>query len=239
MPNISAVTRYFLKNSGAWTFICFSIIIFNLGLSAVFAYFNNRQNGDSNIFVGNIDITPMIVIFILGLCFFKPNFKFMLANGVTRKRFFLAAFLNLAILAAVWALGVTFFAIISKAFVKSLVLYEQLYENWDTFHTVWLFAVFFMSGVLGWFINLLYYRSSKWMKVLISFAPFILLGLFLHTNQTSDGILARALAKFIAAAMGFATGIPNPYVGAFSLLLLAIILCACNFLLIRRAELKE
>ncbi|MEK6264413.1 MAG: hypothetical protein N2B06_06545, partial [Clostridium sp.] len=80
--------------------------------------------------------------------------------------------------------------------------------------------------------------SSKRMSYLISFAPFVLSGLLIIINQSTNGKLFESIIKFIVAAMGFSGSIPNPYIASFSMLLCVAIICGFNYLLIRKAELK-
>jgi len=47
------------------------------------------------------------------------------------------------------------------------------------------------------------------------------------------------MINFIVTAMGFSGSIPNPYIGSFSMLVLTVILSAFNYLLIRKAQIKE
>ena len=146
----------------------------------------------------------------------------------------------MAILSASWTVGVIFFTSISRPFTKINVLYEILYKNSNVFRAAfWVFAVLFLVAILGWFINMLYYRSNKKMKAVVTFAPFALSGLLTFIHNATGGRLMGTLLKYFVAAMGFSSDTPNPYTGALSMLLFAAILCSFNFLLIRKAQIKD
>ena len=90
--------------------------------------------------------------------------------------------------------------------------------------------------MLGWFIALVYYRSDKRTRYIVSLAPFVFFGLLSALNQAAGGVIFQAVLTFLTAAMGLSTPVPNPYIAALSMLLGAAFLCGGNFLLIRRAQ---
>ncbi|HEY5562299.1 MAG TPA: hypothetical protein VIK72_11200, partial [Clostridiaceae bacterium] len=113
-----------------------------------------------------------------------------------------------------------------------MVMYIQLYkDNTAIGAAIWFFVALFLLLVLGWFISMLYYRSSKQMAFVISLAPFVMSGLLTIINQATKGALFDSMINFVVTAMGFSGNIPNPYIGSISMLLISVIICVFNYLL--------
>jgi len=237
MRNIVRATKYLLMMFKTPSLVCLSVIGLNILISVTFTYLFPG----AGVTVGSTDLIAFISIFILGLLSFKIHFKFLLANAVSRKNIFGAYILSMAILSTAWAVTLTLvLSLISWMHIEIIVLYPLFYGDTSVLGTVvWFAGVFFLLIVIGWFINMVYYRSSKRMAYAISSAPFILSGLLTIINQSTNGKLFASILKFTVAAMGFSGKNPNPFIGSLSLLLLTMIICAFNFLLIRRAQIKE
>lgn len=237
MSNIFRATKYQLMIFKPQSLLCLSIIAANILIAVTVTYLFPA----SGISAGSSDLIAFISLFILGLLSFKPSFRFMLANAVSRKSLFWANILSMAILSVVLAVTITLvLSLISRMNIKVFVLFTLFYKSTSTTATVvWFIGIFFLLAVLGWFINMVYYRSSKPMAYAISFVPFILFGLLTILNQTSHGKLFESILNFMVRVMGFSGSVPNPYIGSFSMLLLTVIICAFNYLLIRKAQIKE
>ncbi|MBK5240689.1 hypothetical protein [Clostridium sp.] len=236
MSNIFRATKYQLMTFKTASFICLSVIAFNILISITVTYLFPG----SGVLAGSSDLVAFIFIFIIGIVAFMASFKFMLANAVSRKSLFWANILSMAIASIAWAVIITLIlSIISRMNIKIFVLYTIFYNNYSVMASVvWFITVFYLLIVSGWFISMAYYRSSKRMSFLISFAPFVLSGLLTIINQSTNGKLFESIIKFIVAAMGFSGSIPNPYIASFSMLLCTVIICGFNYLLIRKAEIK-
>ena len=240
MLYISKVVKYQLLSLKNQTLTCFSIITLNILISFIVSYFLTSAIDGSNVKIGSIDIVALIWIFILGTSFFKPSFKFMLSNGVSRKRFFVANINCFAIIAAVWSIAVTLLSIISRRYTNIIVLYETLYNNLNGLSfAIWMFAAFFMLAILGWFINIIYYRSGKGLKLFISFSMFAIGPLLLLFDILTSGLIFKGIAQFFIITMGFSSDFPNSYIATLSMLIFAIVLCSFNFLLIRKAQIQD
>lgn len=237
MSNILRATKYQLAMFIPQSLSCLLILAINILISITVT---NLFPG-SGISAGSSDLIVLIWILILGLSFFIPSFKFILSNAVSRKSLFWANILSLAIVSVIWAGVLTIvLSLISKMNIKVIVLYNLFYKDNSTMGTMfWFIGIFFLLATLGWFITMVYYRSSKRMSYAISFSPFILSGLLTIINQSTNGKLIDAFINFFITAMGFSGNIPNPYIGSFSMLLLTVIICSFNYLLIRKAQIKD
>jgi len=237
MNNILTATKYQLWTFKYQSLLCLSIIAVNILISVTVTYLFPG----SGISAGSSDLVTFIWIFFVGLLASTPSFKFMLGNAVSRKSIFWANIFSMAILSVAWAVTITLvLSFISKLGIKILALYPLLYKNSNFVSSVvWFIGVFYLLIVIGWLINMAYYRSSKRMAYAISFAPFILSGLLTIINQSTHGKLFESIIGFLVTALGFSGTIPNPYIGSFSMLLFAGIICAFNYLLIRKAQIKD
>ena len=236
MSNIFRATKYQLMTFKSQSLMCLSIIALNILISITVTYLFPG----SGIYAGSSDFIAFIFIFILGIKIFITSFKFMLANAVSRKSLFWANILSMAIVSIAWAVILTLIlSIIIRMNVKIFVIYTLIYNNYSLISTiVWFSTIFCLLIVIGWFISMAYYRSSKRMSYLISFAPFVLSGLLIIINQSTNGKLFESIIKFIVVAMGFSGSVPNPYIASFSMLTCIVITCFFNYLLIRKAEIK-
>jgi len=237
MSNILRATKYQLMTFKPQSYLCLSIILLNIFISVTVTYLFTG----SGVSAGSTDSIAIIWIFITGLLSFKRSFKFMLANAISRKTQFWANILSMAILSVTWAVTVALIlSFISRMNIQVIVLYTLFYgQNMAMSAVIWFSAAFYLLIILGWLINMVYYRSSLRMAYAISFAPFVISGLLTMINQTTQGKLFDFMLKFIVTAMGFSGSVPNPYIASFSMLLLTVILCAFNYRLIRKAQIKE
>ncbi|MEK6264793.1 MAG: hypothetical protein N2B06_08520, partial [Clostridium sp.] len=193
MSNIFRATKYQLMTFKSQSLMCLSIIALNILISITVTYLFPG----SGVYAGSSDLIAFIFIFILGIKIFTTNFKFMLANGVSRKSLFWANVLSMAIVSIAWAvIFMLILTIISIMNIKIIVLYRLLYNNYSIMATiVWFVTIFYLLVVIGWFISMAYYRSSKRMSYLISFAPFVLSGLLIIINQSTNGKLFESIIK--------------------------------------------
>lgn len=237
MRNIYRATKYQVMMFKQQSLICLAIIVLNILISVTFTYLFPG----SGVSAGSSDLITFIWIFILGLSSFTSSFKLMLANAVSRKSLFWANILSMATISVVWAVAVTLLlSFIDRMYIKIIVLYTLLYKNTSAIGTlVWFIGAFYLLMMLGWFTSMLYYRSSKPMAYVISLAPFIFSGLLTIINQSTNGKLFDSIINFFVTAMGFSGSLPNPYIGSFSLLLFTVIICAFNYLLIRKAQIRN
>ena len=94
-------------------------------------------------------------------------------------------------------------------------------------------ALYFLLVMLSRVITLIYYRSSKPVKWIVSLTPLMLIILDLQIYKSSVGESHRIIGEFVKISMG------TPYRAALSMLAYSAVLCGLIFLLIRRAPLKD
>ena len=147
--------------------------------------------------------------------------------------------LNMALLAAIMALLSTIFYVITLKVANVWMIYEIYQVQSIPGIVAWEFAALLFFGVLGWFIRLVYYVSNRSTKLIVSIVPFVLVSLLLLVNTLVDGAIGRAVLDFLNVVMGFSSNVPNPYIGAASMVVAAVILSGPIFLLLRRAQIKD
>jgi hypothetical protein len=215
--------------------IAAAVLLFHLLLSVLLIHLVT-VNGTA----GSNDVIVMVWIFILGLVVFTPSFKYLLSQGMSRKRFFIVMSTSITLLAAAFSLLSTIFYAINLKVAKVMMIYEFIYPNHNIFSIViWEFAVLLFLGMLGWFIRLVYYQSDRNTKLIVTFAPFVAVSLLLFFNVLANGAVGHGIWEFLKIVMGFTLSIPNAFIGAASMIAGAAILAAPIYLLLRRAQVKD
>lgn len=219
-----------------WQIIsCFAVLLLNLLISVAVIRLAHTEGP-----AGSCDIIAMFWVLILGLIFFSPSFRYTLSQGISRKRFFLATSLSMAIMAAVFTILVMIFYIINLKMANVWIIYKMIYGGQVLLGLVaWEFAALLFLGVLGWFIRLVYYVSDRRTKLLVSIVPFVLVSLLILFNALADGVIGHIMWQFLKTVMGLSYTSPNPYIGMASMLAAAVILSGPIFLLLRRAQAKD
>lgn len=179
-----------------------------------------------------LEVTAAIFALLTGLVMIINNLKVILANGVTRKTFWLA---NLPA-ALLTALALTLFnqliVLISGLFLPVQLISDMIYplDGWFS-KMVFQFGAYTLLIVLGWFIALAYYRSSTLMKWVISLVPYFLLREFLALAR-SDFLATQTRIAIVNVLFG------TPARTGLTFLIAAAILSGLVYLLLRRAPLK-
>lgn len=231
-------------------------IIFILSIS-IMAYTSIKLSDIGKLTSSGLEFATVIFLFVMGLNSFREEFWFSQANNISRKSFFQGTLMGILPVAFFLSMMDIIINRVYNIFVKSPTIYDQIYGTmkeiiqgndiygWTTANDIktlfgtfaFQFGAYTMVFMLGLFISMLYYRSNKITKIIISLIPFGLMvfsyNIFnLFPTEFWDGV-----AKFIANAFGWHSG--NPYMGALTLLILGSILSGFSYLLIRRAVVKE
>lgn len=233
MNNTLKVAKYQLYDFKTAVAIFYAVII-------LLVSFIGFQIGNSNgrINFSGLDMGTSMFIFIAGLNCFKENFKFMMANNVSRKSFYFGNAIALLMVAGSMALIDLFLDLILSAIIPYESAFSQIYHfqnYWIQF--VWTFTLYAYFVFLGWMINLVYYRSNYTMKILVSISPVIVFALFQYIRQKIKAAMGIELLSFLGRVLkNFFT---NPYIAMTNLIIGILIIGAIIFLLMRRAPIKE
>lgn len=162
---------------------------------------------------------------------------------------------NAFTLAAFMALVDNALDYITSLFFTGESMYIQLYGNrYIAFPTqatfaqnlqiwgeglLWSIFLYAIMAMLGYCITLIYYRSNKILKYVVSVTPALLLFVLVPAlDRLTNGSLITKLARFMTTIMGFEKTI-NPYIAMLSFIIGFGILALFSFLLIRRAVIKQ
>lgn len=231
----SAIIYYFI-------FICVVI-----GLIAV---------SKGTIIMSGIEISTIIFLFVCGLNSFKSNFYFAKSNGISRKTFIKGLLISSIPIALIMSIIDIIINRIINIFIKSPTLYDMSYgsllgdvgivygSDWiqiNTFSNIFnnilfQFSFCLLAYVVGIVINMIYYRSNKYLKALVSVTPVIFL-MFNSNISMKNHILAMKINNFLDYIFGFNPS--NVFACITTFLIITVILSGIAFLLIRKAVIKE
>ncbi|TCK98606.1 hypothetical protein EDC19_1038 [Natranaerovirga hydrolytica] len=197
--------------------------------------------GQVNTTASGLEISTIIFLFVVGLNAFKEDFKFLMANNVTRKKFYISNILTM--------LSVTFIMSIIDVtlsyFYQAIVgnyesLGNQIYGNMSVIASIlYYFSLYTLAIVIGLVITIIYYRSNQIMKIIVSITPIALFYLMLYLNSQSNNAIGEAVGRFFVFALGLSRSTPNPYMGVITFFLASIGLLLINKIIMIKAPIKN
>lgn len=211
-----------------------------LAISAlmIYFYFAYLDGPNNNASMGGFEASSIIFIFISGLNCFKANFKFLQANNVSRRSYYQATIITLAAVAVFMSACDILLAQSLGRIIPYETMYNEIYKNTNIFSQfIYSTALLAFFGAAGWFITMLYYKCNKVMKAVISILPAAVLLIAIKWNESTGGVVSRAIVKLVNFAFGFASY--NSYAAAFSFLVLFAATCGLCYLLVRKMTIKE
>lgn len=220
-----------------------SIVIFSSILFAI-----DANSGST----GGMETATIVFLFIAGLNSFKGPFRFLLANGVSRKSQFWGFVASVPVMAGAMAVIDALLNLLFSLFIDYESLFYQLYSRrynlpmggtWVVFvleKLLWSLFAYSAVMMLGFLITLLYYRMSKLPKILVSvFVPVTLVVILPYIDfRFTSGKIFKMIFDFIVAAFGLA-GTVNPYIPMFTCTASFAIMALLSWLLMRRAVVTD
>ncbi len=218
------------------------------------------RTSDGNMNSSGLEFASVVFLFITGLNAFKSNFYFSQAMNVSRGEFLKGLILATYPIALTMSVIDVIINRVYNLFIPSPTMYDMLYTayrnqshiwDWQSMERVWFqlndigtlagtvlwqFSLYSTAVMLGLFITIIYYRSNKLMKVLISVSPIVIL-FFLRSLIS---VLPIELWVQVRALIDAAFGITamNEYMAVLTYLVLSVLLALLAYLLARRAEVK-
>ncbi len=220
--------------------------------------FSSRSSG-GNMSSSGLEFSTLIFLFVAGLNSFRSYFYFSQGVSVARKTFvkgLIAGILPVTMLMSVIDVALNR---IYNLFVPSPTMFDMLYTAYrDTgmmdYRTLefiwkqsneiyillstfaWQFALYTFVCLVGLLITLIYYRSNKWMRVVVSISPvFFFMLMRSLSNYLTD--FSGSIISFMDKAFGYSN--MNPYMAVITFLVAGGILSSFIYLLTRKAEIKE
>ena len=238
MNNILKVIKYQLRDFRIGLIIFYGIIS-AIVVMVTISFKNLSNNPNVSVTFSGFGMATVIFIFIVGLSCFRDSFKFMQANNVSRKSFFIGNRITLISVAALMAIVEAILDNTLRHLFPYKGLFQQLYRsNSSVADFLWSFGLYAFFISLGWFITMVYYRSNKLMKTVVSLIPVFIIILLVVINNLTGGALGQGLVSLSASALGFNNGF-NAYIAVLSFWVATAVLLGVGFLLIRRMPVKE
>lgn len=241
------IAKYQLEDTRKALLIYYAIIITISIVITISAMHFLKQQPYSQISINGVDFASIIFIFIAGLNSFKPSYKFMQANNISRKSFFKGHIVSIFPIAAAIAAIDIVINHINNLFVVNNSFFTQMYAKPVSFQRsspgilanfIWSFAALALSAIIGWCISLVYYRCNKIQKTILSLSPVFIVIIVIYLNSLTYGKFGSTIADFFALAWGFKNNY-NPYIAALSMSVGFVIFTFLSYLLIRKVPVKE
>lgn len=206
--------------------------------------------------MSGVEFSTVIFLFVCGLNSFKSNFYFAKSNGISRKTFIKGLLISSIPISLVMSIIDVIINRISNIFIKNPTLYDMAYGNlvgiigdihngsWTQsnslstiFNTIlFQFSLCLLVYVIGIVINMIYYRSNKYLKVLVSVIPVVFIIFNANFSITNPRLMMK-INEFLDYIFGFNP--VNVFACITTFLVLVVILSGIAFLLIRKAIIKE
>ncbi len=215
-----------------------------------FIFTNIDSHGTTSVSISGIEMSAIIVFFVMGLNSFTETFKMFLQNSISRNTFF-KSFVIVAICAGI---GVGFINTLLNLLLSGVERYNTIFQliygsryinssnslayYFEEF--LWSSLIYISVLILGFLIAALYYRLNKLLKYIISIGVpvFFLLVLPVLDVTLADGNIHKSIFASIVYAFGITNGF-NPYYAITTFMILSVILWGISYLLVRRAVIKD
>jgi hypothetical protein len=214
------------------------------------------SNGEQIFRFSGFDVSGIVFIFVMGLCSFKPSFRFLIGNSISRKTQFWGTVMSFLVLAAfvgaVTTLFSAFFPVLSSYTAIFYMIYNTAFPGLtlQTLYTsipflltsfLWTFSVFLAAVASGYFLTTLAYRMNKAVKLLffIGMPALFLIVIPIVDTYITGMTIYSFLARCIVNGMGLMAVPPNPFIGSATFLGITVVCLGLSYLCIRRAVLKE
>lgn len=245
--NVSLSVKYHLHEYKKSLIIFYVILIGLQIVAAAPALVNSAVEVSSS----GLEAATVIFLFVAGLNSFRVPFLFSLVNGVSRKTMFKSTCISFMIVSAIMALVDTLSGLIFYRLAKYVTLFEMPYGlryGGEAFQYnpqfiierfIWLFCLYVLACMIGYFVTVLYYHMNMAWKYIVSIGVPALIIFGLPTiNNITDGKVANFFAEMLLKTMGLWNGY-NPYIAMLTFVVVAIIFMMLGSLLTRKATIKK
>jgi hypothetical protein len=236
MKKMLQTLRFVSKGFARVTAIGFLCVLGTVALTNLIFHLTDRINPVHQVVTLMVpfEVTSGLIALLIGLALFILNFKVVLANGISRKTYILASLLAGLLVAAALSIFNATVVLVHDWFWPILSIGDGIYSQTNLVTSILLqFALYILLIVAGWFINLVFYRSSTPVRWTIAVTPGVLLGLMMVENGNTNGAVFRTIWEYLFLTMG------DPYRASASMVVYSAILFGLVYLLIRRAPLKD
>lgn len=226
-----------------------TMIFYTIIISIIIIVTILRKSLTTHIGVPEVDMITTIFLFVCGLNSFKSDFYFAKANNVSRNNFIVGIIFSVFPIVFTTSILDLIINRITNLFTAMPSSYDFFFDfssgmNWIQSNTLevlfYTFFIHFLVGVAlylaGVVIRMIYYRSNKAMKIILSVMPIaIIVGYskLWHIN----GVAAQKLEHFLFSSLGLEPS--NKYCTIVTFMVISIVLSIVSLLLIRKVTIKE
>jgi hypothetical protein len=235
MNKLFPALRYLVKSLSMGIGIGFLVILSTVAVTDWVFHLTDRYNTAHYVVSLTVpfELTAGAFSLLIGLVLFIPNFRVMLANGISRKTFFLASLPAAGTAAAA-------FSIFNLAVVKVHGLFwpinsisDQIYPSAGLgFQLILQFALYFLLIMSGQIVTLAYYRSNVPGKWALSLTPLVLVLILQQDAVNFRGSINQAIWDYLRWSFFYSRA-------SALLLVYAAILSGLVYLMVRRAPVKD
>lgn len=240
--NIKRVIHYQLFDLGKafliYYFIILSIILLGGGV-VIISSGNATFNGTG--------FSSTVFCFIAGLCMFREYFYLFSQNGVSRKTTYIGTLSSITLLSALISIIEVLFVYLSRLFPSDRIRFIHFMDIFTQvtassslalqilLDLILTFLIIITCFSAGYLIAVLFYRSSKILKIGIAAGLPVLLFLGLPLLAYIFPEAAARCGKLLMTISGLESG--NPLIAMLTLVITAAFLNIVNYFAVRKAEL--
>lgn len=240
---IKRTLQYYLRECLRPTGIYYLVMV---ALMLIIFIFGKALGLEESLSISGMETSSWIFLFVLGLNLFKPQFRLLVQNGISRR----TQLFSFILCALIISLGVAVIDSIYPLLFGAALDYSSLFRvTYDegaaiTFQSVlWSTLLNFAAMSVGFFITTLFYRMNKAVKILVCVGVPVLLFVVMPVLEVFiPGFrLFTSMMKFFLWALGIdiATGAVHIWRAFCSFAVLAVASNGLSWLLTRRVTMKE
>jgi len=243
------IAEYHLKES--CTSIAWVASIYTAFIVAIVLFrgviINITYSDSSYVSFGGAEFIFAITMLIVCMSSFKEDIQFLLQHGISRWTGFVGFKLHLSIasvICAVVALSITAIVSLFQEAGVNTFAFVYIYGGWLSavgvvpgflVHFLWIWALFFTVGTLGYFLTALFNNLNTLGKILVGVGVIIVLPMI---NNLTGGLVVRVL-DWLSLMFRGSGDVINPLNGIGFFLVLSAITLVFSWLLVRRYRLNK
>lgn len=233
--------KYQLSDLELAILIYFAIYLVITIIGIVFSQIDLRKTG--RIHFNGMDFSTIIFLFVMGAAVFKEHFWMSAQNGISRKTFFKSCLCLMAISSATLAgLGALYSVLIAKvSHFQWNIMFELIYNSFRPGALIkvlvmicYLFSVYSVSFMSGYFISILFYKASTIGKICICAGLPILCFFLLPLSTMFIPSFWDRVTDVIHIIFGISS--QNPLYGVLTWLAITIALSLLSYPLVKKVE---
>lgn len=226
-----------------------TVIFYTIIISIIIIVTILRQSPAVRIGVPEIDKITTIFLFVCGLNSFKSNFYFAKGNNVSRNNFITGIIFSAFPIAFITSILDLIINRITNLFTAMPSSYDFYFDfslgmNWTQSNTLevlfYTFFIHFLVGIAfylaGVVIRMIYFKSNKAMKIILSVMPVAIIFGYSKLWYINE-VTAQKLEHFLLSSLGLSPS--NKYCTIVTFMVISIVLSIVSLLLIRKVTIKE